>query len=99
MAKYVSEMRMKGTDIPEVPVGTLVYAPYGAQNPGKVIEDLGYEEVDGRAHYRLVRVKWSNETETTISAAELNDFSALIEDHKKKLRRHIKLKNKLEEMK
>lgn len=67
-------------------VGKLVYQAYVPQQPGKIVEDLGYPMTPAkrRSSFKNVKVKWLNGKTTTESVAILNDFEALVDDHKRK---------------
>ena len=71
--------------------GNLTYIAYQPQKAGVVIEHI---KVEGK-HFGLVKIKMLNGEIVTVSENGLQDFNALIEDHKKKLATHLATLGKL----
>jgi hypothetical protein len=82
-------------------VGKRVYENYSPAKAGVITEIVhpvgspkpvrGLSGTEGMTQPRIfadVKVKWLNGTTEVVSTSRLNDFDALIEDHKKKLRTH-----------
>ena len=46
----------------------------------------------------MVRVRWVDGTESVKEANHLQNFDALIEDHKRKYEKHLEMKKKIEEI-
>jgi hypothetical protein len=67
-------------------VGDFVYKPFEPLNPGMIISN----KPSKNPNYRIVKTLWSNgeTTEDTVMEYAYNDFTALLEDHRKKLRTH-----------
>lgn len=77
-------------------VGALVYEAYSTVKCGKVIEDLGPQKVT-KLHgetfvstFHDLRVRWLKGGESIVSSSKLNNFEELVEDHRRKLERHMK---------
>ena len=79
-------------------VGDVVYRPYLPQNPGAVIKVFdpparlpdpakGYRDTPPIRSYE-VEVRWLDKTKTYEQKHQLNDFLTLIEDHRRRLRKH-----------
>ena len=98
----------------EVKVGDIVYEPYEAKKPGKVIEILKGatgEELVKRfpddfgsfpyaGDYAVVKwIKPKREKETSVVRFNhLNSFTDLIADHKKKYENHLKVLAEVEKL-
>lgn len=91
--------------IQEPKVGDIVYEAYVPQNPGRIIEILPHDPDD---YFIPVKVRWLKEKkgksyvghgkETECSTQSLNDFSALVEDHKRKYNNQSKLLKEAEKL-
>ena len=84
-------------------VGQFVYKPYAPTKAG-VITMVGNEHVITNKNTGVVyvcpgdfevNVTWSDGTTTCERSSYLNDFMALVEDHKKKLNTHLQTWAKL----
>jgi hypothetical protein len=81
-------------------VDKLVYKAYSPAKCGKVIEDMGWHTPQGmRRACRIIKVKWINGTVTQELAYVLNDYEALVEDHRKKYEKFSKVVEELKELK
>lgn len=70
-------------------VGDLVYRAYVPNSPGKVVKVFNtVVVVDRHKVYGAVRVKWLDGTETIEAGHHLNKLTTLIEDHRRRLKKH-----------
>lgn len=67
-------------------VGRFVYMAFVPQNPGKIVEDMGYP--DGLQRWRSVKVKFLKGEEKVVHLNDLNDFQHLVDDGRKKITKH-----------
>lgn len=81
-----------------IQIGTLVYKPYEPASCGKVVETRGFDRyADGsKSDAELVVIKWLKDgTRSIQSTLHLNDFGALVEEHKRKYEKHSATLEKL----
>jgi len=77
-------------------VGEYVYRPFRPKMPGRII--AVFSPLPPRKYFHFVTVKWLNGVVEDTDTLDLNDFQALIEDHRKKLKTHLATLKKLEAM-
>lgn len=80
-------------------VGKLVYKTYTPQRCGKVIEDLGRVILPPHSRpTRVVVVKWIDGKHDQVAVHHLQDFEALIANHRTKFERHSKTAERLRQL-
>lgn len=69
-------------------VGDLVYEVFRPLNPGRIVSKRQVTLLpSGRLGRWLATVRWRNGQTTEVDVAYLQDFQALIEDHRRKYER------------
>ena len=88
---------IENNDQAKTMIGSIVYEAYTPSRVGKVI-DCWLEHPYGRGHAMPVaKVKWLRQTKkypdpvSEVLLHALNDFEALIEDHRRKYKKHKKV--------